>query len=588
MGSRSSRDVALLLALAASVASCRPARGDAAVAESATKREPIASAPSATERPRLVLWITVDQLRGDFLDEFARHVTRDGFGRLLEGGAYYANAYYAHGLTETAPGHATLFTGAFPKDHGIVGNSWLDRDAKLEVVSVFDPAAPLIGSRPAEPAVSDATDPSSAEQASGRSPRNLRLPTLGDTLRLATAKEAKVFSVSTKDRAAILPGGALGKAFWLGPEGYVTSRYYDERLPAWAEAQNAEIPSYRGARWTLLHPRSKYRRADADDRPSERPPHGLGRTFPHPLPTESTNLGRTLSATPFADELTVSFALRILQEEALGADDVPDLLAVSLSATDAVGHAFGPESLEAEDNFARLDRQLARLLSEVDARVGLERTLVVLSADHGACETAEFAAELGLPAGRIEPEELTSWARQLLQQRYGDADLLLGFTNPTLWLDRARVRERGLDELEVARALALALAGRDDVQTAWAVHDLLAEEAGDPSLTDPPLRARARRSLHPERSGDVYVVPRPHVLLLQDPSIAATHGSPWTYDSHVPVLLKGPGVRPGVYARPVGPHQLAATVARLLRIPPPAGATRAILHEIFDDGAATD
>lgn len=533
-------------------------------------------APTARERPRLILWITVDQMRGDFLAQFSHHLQPGGFERLLDTGAYYSNAHHRHGITETAPGHATLFTGAFPAEHGIVGNSWFDRESGREVVSVQDDAAPLLGTGV----------PENLGAETGRSPRRLLLPTLGDALIEATSGAAKVISVSTKDRAAILPGGAKGKAFWLGPVGFVTSTYYYEALPEWVARFNRERPleSFRGRKWELLRPPEQYLRFAQDDRTSERPSFGLGRTFPHPIEGEGPLLAGAIAATPFTDELTVDFALRALREEELGADPTADLLAVSLSATDMVGHAFGPESLEAEDNFARLDRQLARLLAEVDAVVGLDGTLVVLSADHGACATAEHSTSLGLAAARIEPNDLLTTAREAAQRRYGDGGLVLGFTNPTLWLDRDRVRERGLDEESVARDVAEAVARREDVHAAWAVVDLLRQPASartaDPASERARLPERAGIGVHPNRSGDVYVVPRPYSLLLQAAEIAATHGSPWHYDSHVPVLVSGLGVPRGEFSRLVGPHQLAATIARWLGITAPAGASLEPLEEL--------
>lgn len=334
------------------------------------------------------------------------------------------------------------------------------------------------------------------------------------------------------------------------------------------------MSAYRGT-WQLLYAPERYQRIELDDRSAERPAFGLGRTFPHPVTGEEEALARAVVSTPFGDELTVSFALDLVAEESLGMDDVPDLLAVSLSSTDYVGHAFGPESLEAEDNFARLDRQIARLLDGVDALVGLDRTLVVLSADHGGCESAEYLANLGLPAARIEPEELLGFARAAATRHFGEPDLVLGFANPSLWLNRSLAEERNLEIAAVATVLARALESRPDVYQAWPTARLLPGEAGLPE----PLRA-VQRSLHPQRSGDVYVVPRPYSLLLQHEGLAATHGSPWHYDANVPILVFGPGVPAGVHQRAAAPTELAATVARLVGIPAPAGASSDTLTEL--------
>lgn len=576
------RWAALLVWIGCSQAACRPSGGGPESAEPEVSADG-ASGPapaSVTRFPgrkaiRLVLWVTVDQLRGDYLERFPEHLGPGGFERLLDEGAYYPRARFTHAITETAPGHATLFTGAVPAQHGIVGNDWLDPDTGLEVPSVSDEAAPLVG------AGLPATLPPSA----GRSPRRLLLPTLGDALIQATAGRAKVFSVSVKDRAAILPGGFGGKAFWLGTTGFVSSRYYYAALPAWVDAHNLRFPvsAYRGT-WALLQPPERYQRLGSDDRAAERPAFGLGRTFPHPVAGEGPTLARAVASTPFGDELTLSFALGILRAERLGVDDVPDLLAVSLSSTDYIGHAYGPESLEAEDNFARLDRQVARLLEGVEELVGLDRTLVVLSADHGGCETAEHLENLGLPGGRIEPEDLLETARSAVSRHFGDPNLVLGFANPSLWVNRSLAKQRNLEVTTIATVIARALEGRPDVYRAWPTASLLLPPtAGDGSVGADEGVGPVRRSLHPQRSGDVYVVPRPYSLLLQHAAIAATHGSPWQYDASVPIIVRGPGVRPGVHPRAAGPAELAATVARLLGVPSPAGASPNGLTELTSD-----
>ncbi len=507
---------------------------------------------------RLVLWLTIDQFRADSLTRYAHHLQAGGLSRLAEQGAYYENANYDHAITETAPGHATLFTGATPATHGIIGNSWLDLATGRETTSVEDAAYPLVGA-------ANTTAP-------GRSPRRLLVPTIGDALIVATEGRGKVIGVATKDRSAILPAGFAGKAFWLEDNGYATSRYYGEAPPEWVVAHNRAHPveGLRGAEWKLSLPRESYRRIDSDDHPWEHPPGKLGRVFPHTLDIDGS-MSNVLTATPFGDELSVTFALAALEAEKLGQDEHPDLLSVSLSSTDSIGHNFGPESLEAEDNFVRLDRTVKRLLDEVDARVGLDQTLVVLCADHGAVDSPEHLQELRLDGGRTAVRDIRSQAEEAAKKLFGRKDLVSGATIPYVWLDHALVTKLHLSSLEVARAIAEELERDPHVYGAVASFGPLPEE--EPY-------ARVRRSIHAGRSGDIYVVMRPYQILVHNPEMSASHGSPWRYDTHVPLIVLGLGVPVGHFGRPVTPRALAPTVAALLGITGPAGATSAPLEEV--------
>ena len=335
------------------------------------------------EPPALVLAITVDQLRGDMLPRFCERFGEGGFARLLDEGVHFRDAHYAHSTTYTAVGHATLFSGAHPAGHGIVGNDWADAASGERVYCVEDPRHTLVGAPAGSPHA-------------GTSPRNLVASTIGDELVLASGGRSRVFAVSIKDRGAILPAGHHGRAYWYAKTtgGFQTSTYYHEELPAWAARWNAErgADALAGAAWTLLGPREEYVYGAADDRPCERPPFGFDRTFPHALGEggEGEPLRGLVRYSPFGDELTLSFVEALFEAEEPGGRGVTDLVAVSFSCTDYIGHAFGPNSLEAEDNLLRLDRTLARLLAFVDARVGLERTVIVLSSDHGVDAVPEY------------------------------------------------------------------------------------------------------------------------------------------------------------------------------------------------------
>ncbi len=450
-------------------------------------------------------------------------------------------------------------SGASPAEHGIIGNSWFDRDAGKEATSVADPSYPLVGT--------------TVGVDKGRSPHNLLLPTIGDALIEASSGQAKVVAIATKDRSAILPAGFAGKAFFLESAGYVTTRYYGDALPSWVSAHNAAHPveGFRGKTWDLTLPRDSYVRKADDDRAWEHPSGKLGRTFPHTIDGEGT-LESVLSATPFADELAASLAESAIDGEALGADPVPDLLSLSLAATDAIGHAFGPESLEAEDNFVRLDRTLEHLFAVVDDRVGLEHTLVVLSADHGATESPEWLKAHRLPGERVLPSELLEAAKKSAKTHFGSDALVRTSTVPYLWLDLALCEKRSLDPLVVARAVASDVSREPHVYAAVPTRGPLPE--GE-------VFERVAQSIHPRRSGEIYVVLRPYSLLLQHEGMATTHGSPWTYDTLVPLIVTGPGLPWGRVDSPVDPRSITPTVAALLGFRPPAGASRPPLKELL-------
>ena len=548
---------------------------------------------------RLVLQITVDQLRGDMLPRFEHRFGEGGFRRLLDQGVHYLDAHYRHSITSTAAGHATLVTGGHPSGHGLVSNNWLDRSSGERVYCVEDPQFRIHGA------------PQRPHQGAG--PRNLTSSTVGDELFLATAGRAKVHSVSVKDRGAIVPAGHHGKAFWYEPGSgrFVTSEYYYEEPPVWLKEWNAagHARAWSQGSWELLQERSAYLYAGQDDRPCERGHQHLGTTFPHPLQgaTPAATFG-ALRFTPMVDELTTSLALELLDAEQLGADEVPDYLAISYSATDYIGHAFGPHSLEAEDNLLRLDRTLARLLDAIDRRIGLARVLVVLSSDHGVdaspehrhsltCNDREHASALTAraaggrvlidrplddrccAAGRHDPAKFRAHANRRIQERFGlDAaeDLIAGFYNPSFYLKEARIAELGLELAAVESVVAEAIGEYPGFALAVTRSQLLRGEVPDQHLF-----RMVQRSFHPQRSGHVLVAAAPFWYLYYNPMAhTAIHGSPHAYDTHVPILFSRPGTRPVEIARRVGVESVAPTISALLGIEPPSASVGSALEEV--------
>jgi hypothetical protein len=471
---------------------------------------------SAAENPRLVLQITVDQLRGDMLTRFVQdRLVEGGFRYLLDHGAVYANAHHAHANTETIVGHATLATGAHPADHGMIGNLWFDRSTGEVTYNIEDSRYPLLT---AEGGVDRGTeiDPTQkAARTEGRSPAAILVSTFSDELAIHTAGKAKIFGVSVKDRGAVSMAGHAGKAFWFSKtaQEFVTSTYYYEEYPEWVLEWNSgdRVSRYSGTSWELLGDPSTYVFGDRDDQIFEMDFPGYGRVFPHAFGvTDDRYFSTLLTVSPVGDEITADFAKTLLIAESLGQDEIPDYLAVSFSSTDYVGHFFGPSSLESEDNLLRLDRTLADFLRFVDERVGLDRTLVVLSADHGAAEVPDYLNEYGVGARYVDP---ATWGRdpaiERLKERFGLGDELVeSYAHPYVYLNRDVILEHGLDLSTVEEAVTAEILTFPGVAHAIPSSALL---RGD--VIDTPLVESVRHNFNPRRSGDIFLVFEPHWFL---------------------------------------------------------------------------
>jgi hypothetical protein len=415
----------------------------------------------------------------------------------------------------------------------------------------------------------------------------LLVSTFSDELAIHTAGRAKIFGVSVKDRGAIALAGHAGKALWFSKASgeFVTSRYYYDRYPEWLEAWNRERrpQRYAGKAWELSRPVETYVAGLADDRIWETDFPGYGRVFPHPYgEAESKYFNTLLTLSPAGDELTRELAEAVLVNERLGQDEIPDFLSVSFSSTDYVGHLFGPASLEAEDNLLRLDRTLAGLLAFVDEKVGLDHTLVVLSADHGGPEVPGYLTSLGLQADYVDPK---SWDRApgiaALKEEFGIGnELIATYFHPYVYLDLDLLADKGLDAAEVASAVAAEVVKLDGVFAAVSSYDLAAGR-----VPDTPQMRSILNNYHPKRSGDIFIVFEPHRFIndMDGLQVAAMHGSPWSYDTFVPIFFAGPGIRPRVVHRAVAPTGVASTLAAYLGLKAPSGALGDVLVEVLGE-----
>jgi len=534
------------------------------------------TAAEAADPPQLVLQITVDALRGDLPGRYAHLFGDGGFRYLMERGVHYTNAHYQHANTETIVGHVSLATGTVPAAHGMVGNVWFDREMGRLAYNIEDPDYHLLTGG-ADIDRSTEIDPTQkAAKVDGRSPATILTSTFSDELAVHFNGRSKIFAVSVKDRGAVPLAGHAGKAFWFSKAGgeFVTSSYYYDEYPEWVKAWNARKPAlaYAGKSWELMQDPSRYLFGDSDDREYETDFPGFGRTFPHPYGQADDKYFTTrLTLSPAGDELTLDFARALIDNEQLGRDEVPDYLAVSFSSTDYVGHGFGASSLESEDNLARLDHTLAALFRFVDEEIGLENTLIVLSADHGQPEIPGHLRELGIQNARHFDTDALDKAPAIaaLKTRFGlGEELIEAYYQPYVYLNRDLIRDKGLDQAEVERAVADELVKFDGI--AAAVSSTALRTA---ALPDTVLMRAILRNFHPDRSGDIYVVFDSYVFIndFDGLIVASTHGSPWRYDTFVPVMFAGVGLKATTVTRPITPYDVAPTLANYLGVKPPSG-----------------
>jgi len=490
-------------------------------------------APAAVPpRPKLVLAIVIDQFRYDYLTRF-RAQYHDGFDRLLTHGAVFTNARYPQFPTVTAVGHSTFLSGATPSMSGIIGNEWYDREAGKSVASISDPAVQLLPG-----------------PGGGASPRRLLVSTLGDELKIARPA-SKVIGISLKDRAAILLAGHMADAaYWYNAHSgsFVSSTFYFPSLPAWVTQYDAARPvdRYRGARW-----------------------------LNHALPDGLSTLYRAVEGSPYGNELVESFAERAIQAEQLGQRDSTDLLAVSFSSNDLVGHAMGPDSPEVRDMSIQTDRIIGKLFRFLDSRIGMANVLVVLTGDHGVAPMPEVQAARRMPGGRMPPGIIRQTVEAALTEKFGEGNWLLTGSESALYLNLDLMRQKKLDRAEVDRAAAEAAAGVPHVFRVY-TRDLLSRGVA----MEEQVARRVQEGFYAPRSPDVYVLLEPYWLAQ---SRGTGHGTTFIYDAHVPVIFMGPGIRAGRFNAPILVNDVAPTLATYLDVQTPSGSTGRCLAQLFTE-----
>jgi len=549
---------------------------------------PIATVQAQPDKqPKLILQITVDALRGDLPNRFANVLGDGGFRYLMDQGIYYTNAHYQHANTETIVGHVSLATGSTPSAHGMVANVWFDRELDRLAYNIEDARYKLLTAGADVDQKSEIDPTQKAAKVEGRSPDNILTSTLSDEMANHFAGKSKIFAVSVKDRGAVSLAGHAGKAFWFSKASgeFVTSNYYYDEYPAWVNEWNARKPAltYSGTAWELTHPASKYMFGDADDKPYETDLAGFGKVFPHAYGKADDKYFTTkLTLSPAGDELTLDFAKTLIDNEKLGQDAVPDYLSISFSSTDYVGHVFGASSLETEDNLVRLDRTLADLFAYIDKKVGLENTLIVLSADHGQPEVPGHLHELGIDnAHYFDTKSLDKTpAIETLKKQFGiGEELIEAYFHPYIYLNYEQILKKGLDKATVEQAVASELMKFDGVAYAVSSTALRTNRLPDNLLTRSILH-----NFHPKRSGDIYLVFEPNVFIndFDGLTVTSTHGSIWRYDTYVPVIFAGAALPAARVNRLVTPYDIAPTLAAYLKMKTPSGAFGMPLQEVLE------
>jgi predicted AlkP superfamily pyrophosphatase or phosphodiesterase len=528
---------------------------------------------------KLVVQITVDGLRADLLSRYGKGFGENGFNYFKQNGVVYKNAQYAHANTETIVGHATLATGASPAVHGMVGNAWFDDESGGVVYNVEDARYPLLNKQESNSAGLAAFDPSQRSlKSDGRSPVNLLASTFSDGLQAFTTGKALVFAVSGKDRGAIPLAGHGGKAFWYEAKtgNFVTSTYYYEDEPAWlADWNSAGHPEiYAGSKWALNEEPGSYVLIDNDDRSFEVDLKGYGRIFPHAFgPVDHPLFYTRLLVSPAGDRLVSDLAKTILLKEGLGTDDVPDYLSISFSAVDGVNHFFGPSSLENEVVIRELDKTLEDLIDFIDEQIGLENVLLVLSSDHGMADMPEAISLLGYAVGRVDHDAILPKANNFAREAFGIKQAFKSFFRPYLYVDQQAVGQSGVDARELVEKTASHLSSMEGIY--------LALPSGRKVRADTnPLAIQIANNHNPERSGEIYVAQKPYWFLFEEKKVADMHGSPWKYDTHVPVMFAGGGIGKATIYRLIRPRDIAPTLAAFLGMSPPAAAQGNVLVEV--------
>lgn len=516
------------------------------------------------QRPKLVVGIVVDQMRWDFLYRYYdRYATNGGFKRMLNQGFTCENTFIPYAPTITAPGHTSIYTGSVPAINGITGNIWWDNEKQKAVYCTEDKTVKTVGSN---------------TTLGEMSPSNMLVTTICDELRLATNFRSKVVGVAIKDRGGILPAGhSANAAYWYDNTvgDWITSTYYMNELPKWVKDFNEKklVDKYYEQGWNTLYPINTYVQSTADDKAYEGKP--FGKSFPYDLKKFIGKNYISINTTPMGNTMTAEFAKAALIGEELGKDDITDFLAVSFSSTDYIGHTFGPNSIEQEDDFLRLDKELGAFFDFLDSKVGKGQYTVFLSADHGVSQVPDFLKENKIPAGRVPLSGMVTQLNTNLKTRFGVDKLVVSDDNYQLHLNYPAIDSAKLDKEEINKMMVDFMSKQPGVARSFQLSKMM----------QTPLNAKIKEMLangyYPRRNGEVQIIFQPNFIESFGSNSGTTHGLWNPYDAHIPLVWYGWGIKQGKLNRETYMTDIAATLAALLRIQMPSGCVGKVIEEVM-------
>jgi predicted AlkP superfamily pyrophosphatase or phosphodiesterase len=516
-------------------------------------------------KPKLVVGIVVDQMRWDFLYRFYDRYGAGGFKRMLNEGFSCENTFIPYTPTYTAAGHACVYTGSTPAFNGIAGNSWYDREKKKVVYCTEDSTVTGVGT------TSDAGE---------MSPRNMWATTVSDELRLSNNFKSKVIGIALKDRGSILPAGhSANAAYWFDNTsgGWITSTYYMQNLPQWmVQLNNKKLPdAYLAKNWTTLYPLNTYTQSTADERPYEGSIPGEDNNFPHKTDALTGNKYESFRYTPAANTYTLDAARAAIEGEALGSRSVTDLLAVSFSTPDYIGHTFGPNSVEIEDMYLRLDKDLADFFTYLDTKFGKGQYLAFLTADHAVAQVANFAKENKLPAGTSSWTTIQRTVNEALQKEFGTGNYVQSVINSQVYLNNDVIQANKLDKAAMKKTVIRTLMLQPGIMRAIDLENL--QQANLPDKVNTVIVNGYNQKL----SGDVQYINKPGWY--EGGERGTTHGSWNPYDSHIPLLWYGWNIKKGKTNREVYMTDIAPTLAALLSIQMPNATIGKVIEEVTNN-----
>jgi predicted AlkP superfamily pyrophosphatase or phosphodiesterase len=517
--------------------------------------------------PKLVVGIVVDQMRYDYLTRFWNHFDEGGFKRLVNDGFNCKNNHFNYAPTSTGPGHTSVYTGSAPATHGVIGNNWYDKVADEEVYCASDDSYASVGT---------------TSDAGKMSPHRMNVTTITDELRLHTQMRGKTIAVAFKDRGAVLPGGhTANAAYWFhgSDEGnWITSTYYMNELPKWVNSFNSsdKVEHYKKP-WTTAKPINTYVESGSDNNTYEGLLDGEATPmFPHDLPKlwEGNGKYNILKVTPYGNSITTDFAIAAIEGEDLGKDQNTDFLAVSFSSTDYVGHFYGVNSKEIQDTYIRLDADLQRLFKTLDKKVGESEYTVFLTADHGAVNVPAYLKDQKIPAGYIEFDDMKSEFEEFLKYKFGTTDIVKNFSNYQYFLDHKVIKNLDIEVADAQQIIAKELLNYEGVDQVYTGQQMWQNNytSGIPYIL--------QNGYNQKRSGDVLLVLKPGVISYS--RTGSTHGSPQIYDTHVPLLFYGKGVKKGSTNQRTEIPDIAPTLASMLGIAFPNGTTGKPIIEVLE------